>query len=142
MGFAPGRSVTLESMDLETAEKLTPREYHARRDAELRAAREGLRERTLTAARAAIRRLAPRHPAVRQVALFGSVLQPGWFTDASDVDVAAVVDDLEAEGPFVRALERELGRRVDLRPLEGAVRRAVETEGERVYEREAPDPRP
>lgn len=129
-------------MNLGAMKKLTPREYHARRDAEFRAAREALRERTLTEARQAIRRLAPQHPAVREVALFGSVLQSGWFTDASDVDVAAVVDEIEAEGPFVRALEQEIGRRVDLRPLEGPIRHAVETEGERVYEREAPYPHP
>ena len=128
-------------MNLEAAEKLTPREYHARRDADRRAAREALRQRTLVAARAAIRRLAPRYPAIREVFLFGSVLQPGWFTDQSDLDVAAKVDDLEAEGTFVRALEAELHRQVDLRPLEGAVRNAVETEGERVYERKVPHPR-
>ena len=127
-------------MNLEAAEKLTPREYHARRDAERRAAREALRERTLSAARAAIRRLAPRYPAIREVFLFGSVLQPGWFTDASDLDVAAEIDDLEVEGPFVRALEAELRWQVDLRPLEGAVRHAVETEGERVYGREVSHP--
>ena len=129
-------------MNLGAAEKLTPREFHARREAERRAAREALRERTLTTARAAVRRIAPRHPSVRAVFLFGSVLQPGWFTEASDIDVAAVIDDLEAEGPFVRALEADLRRRVDLRPLEGAVRHAVETEGEKVYEREISHPRP
>lgn len=128
-------------MNLEALEKLTPAEYHALRDAERRAAREELREHTLAAARAAIQRLAPRYPAIRAVYLFGSVLQPGWFTDASDLDVAAEVDDLEAEGPFVRALERELGRLVDLRPLAGTLCHTVETEGERVYEREVPDPR-
>lgn len=129
-------------MDLETAEKLTPREYHARRDAARRAAREALRECQLAAARVAIRRFAPRFPAIRAVYLFGSVLQPGWFTEASDVDVAVETDDLEAEGPFVRALETELHRQVDLRPFAGAIREAVETEGEKVYEREIPDPRP
>ncbi len=127
-------------MNLGAAQKLTPREYHARRDAERRTMREALRERTLTAAREAIRRLAPQYPAIREVFLFGSVLQQGWFTEASDLDVAADVDDLEVEGPFVRALEAELHRTVDLRPLEGAVRHAVETEGERVYEREVSHP--
>ena len=123
-------------MNIEAVEELTPREYHARRDAERRAPREALRQRMLSAARAAVRRLAPRYPAIREVFLFGSVLQPGWFTDASDLDVAVQIEDLEAEGRFVRALEAELLWRVDLRPLEGAVRRAVETGGERVYARE------
>lgn len=129
-------------MDVATAEKLTPREYHARRNAERRAAREALREHALAAARAAIRRFAPQFPEIRAVYLFGSVLQPGWFTDRSDVDVAVEIDDIEAEGPFVRALEAELHRQVDLRPFAGAVREAVETAGEKVYEREVSDPRP
>ena len=129
-------------MNLGDVEKLTPREFHALRDAERRAARETVRERQLAAVRDAIRRHAPRHPAVRAVYLFGSVLRPGWFTDASDIDVAVEIDELEAEGPFARALERELCRRVDLRPYEGAIRDAVETEGEKVYERKAPDSRP
>jgi predicted nucleotidyltransferase len=129
-------------MDLETIAKLTPREYHARRDAERHAAREALRRRQLTEARAAIRRLAPEFPAIRAVYLFGSVLQPGWFTEASDLDVAVEVDDLEAEGPFVRALERELERLVDLRSFEGAIQEAVESDGEQVYDREVPDSRP
>lgn len=128
-------------MDVATAEKLTPKEYHARRNAERRAAREALRERELAAARAAIRLFAPRFSAIRAVYLFGSVLQPGWFTAASDVDVAVEIDDLEAEGPFVRALEAELHRPVDLRPYAGAIREAVETEGEKVYERDVLHPR-
>jgi predicted nucleotidyltransferase len=128
-------------MDVATAKQLTPREYHARREAERRAAREALRERELAATRAAIRRFAPRFAAIRAVYLFGSVLQPGWFTETSDVDVAVEVDDLEAEGPFVRALEAELRRPVDLRPYAGAIREAVETGGEKVYEREVPHPR-
>jgi predicted nucleotidyltransferase len=129
-------------MDLATAQRLSPREYHARRDAARRAEREALRERQLTAAREAIRTIAPRHPAIRAVYLFGSVLRPGWFTDDSDLDVAIEVDDLDSEGPFARALEAELGRFVDLRPLAGAVREAVRTEGERVYERDASHSRP
>ena len=129
-------------MNLEAIEKLSPREYHARRDAERRAAREALRERKLAQAREAIRRLAPRHPGIRAVYLFGSVLQPGWFTGGSDIDVAVEVDGLEAEGPFVRALEQELRCAVDLRPLAGAIRETVEAVGEKVYERKVSHPRP
>lgn len=111
---------------------LTPREYHARRDAEQLAAREARRERVLGAAREAIRRHAPEHPGVRRVYLFGSVLRPGRFHARSDVDVA-VDCDLEAETPFARALENELRVAVDLRPLTGRVAEAVDEEGEKVY---------
>ena len=69
-------------MDLRTAKTLTPREYHARRAAERREAREALREHKLREA---------------------------------------------------RALERELGMPVDLRPLRGAVADAVRDGGEKVY---------
>ena len=120
-------------MDLRTAKSLTPREYHARRAAERRAEAEALRQAELERARRAIRRLAPSFPAVRRVYLFGSVLQPGQFRRGSDLDVAIDCDDLGVETPFARALQDELGRFVDLRPLEGAVRRAVSEEGERVY---------
>ena len=43
---------------------MTPREYHARRDARRLAAREALRQLRLDAARQAILRLAPRYPGV------------------------------------------------------------------------------
>ncbi len=120
-------------MDLRTAKSLSPREYHARRTASRRAAREALRQRKLRQAREAIRRLAPRYPAVRRVYLFGSLLRPGRFHAASDIDVALDCDDLAAETPFARALERELATAVDLRPLRGAVAEAVRNGGEKVY---------
>jgi predicted nucleotidyltransferase len=120
-------------MDLLTAKTLSPREYHARRAAERRAVREALREQKLREARESIRRLAPQWPAVRGVYLFGSVLCPGRFRAASDIDVALECDDLEAETPFARALERELGMPVDLRPLRGAVADAVRDSGEKIY---------
>ena len=120
-------------MDLRTAKTLSPREYHARRAAEGRAAREAMRERKLEQAREAIRRLAPCFPAVRRVGLFGSLLRPGRFHAASDIDVAIECDDLETETAFARALERELETAIDLRPLAGAVAEAVRDGGERVY---------
>lgn len=120
-------------MDLRTAKTLSPRAYHAQRNAAHDAAREALRLRKLEQARAAIRRVAPRFPAVRRVYLFGSVLRPGRFHDRSDIDVAVECDDLEAETPFARALERELATDVDLRPLRGAIAEAVRDEGEKVY---------
>lgn len=121
------------TMDLATIKTLSPREYHARRDAERHAAREALRAGKLRQARESIRRIAPLHPAVRRVYLFGSVLRPGRFREDSDIDVAIECDELEAETPFARALERELGMGVDLRPFEGAVAEAVRDSGEMVY---------
>jgi predicted nucleotidyltransferase len=114
------------------------REYHARRDRELRQEREALRLEVLERTREAVRRSAPFFPAIRAVYLFGSLLQPGRFRPNSDVDVAIDCDDVEMETPFWRMLEEELRRDVDLRPRIGAVARAVEEEGERCYEREAP----
>ena len=120
-------------MNLRTAKTLSPREYHARRAAARRASREELRERRLREAREAIRRLAPRYPAVRRVYLFGSVLHPGRFHADSDIDVALECDDLETETPFARALERELATAIDLRPFTGAIAEAVRESGEKVY---------
>ncbi len=120
-------------MDLRTAKTLSSREYHARRAASRRATREALREHKLAQARKAIRRLAPQYPAVRRVYLFGSLLRPGRFHAASDIDVALECDDLEVETPFARALERELATPIDLRPFKGAVTEAVRNDGEQVY---------
>ena len=120
-------------MDLRTVKTLSPQEYHARRAASRLQEREALRESTLREARESIRRLAPEHPAVRRVYLFGSLLLPGRFRTNSDIDVAIECDDLAAETPFARALERELGTPIDLRPFEGAVGEAVGSSGEKVY---------
>jgi predicted nucleotidyltransferase len=120
--------------------ELSSREYHARRDQERRAEAEALRLEVLERAREVIRQRAPEFPAIRAAYLFGSILQPGRFHAESDVDVAIDWDDLEAETPFWRALERALERNVDLRPREGPIARAVGDYGERVYEREVPDP--
>ena len=120
-------------MDLRTVKSLTPREYHARRDAARWTEREALRRAKLEQAREAIRRLAPEFPAVHRVFLFGSLLRPGRFHAGSDIDVAIECDDLECETPFARALQRELGTLIDLRPLRGAVSEAVRDGGEKVY---------
>jgi len=116
------------------------REYHARRDRELRGEREALRLEVLETAREAIRRSAPLFPAIRAVYLFGSLLQPGRFHPDSDVDVSIDCDDVEVETPFSRKLEEALQRDVDLRPRVGPVARAVEQGGEVCYEREVPGP--
>ncbi len=120
---------------------LTPREYHARRDAERLAQREGLRAQRLVAVREAITRLAPQHPGVEAVYLFGSILSPGRFTRRSDIDVAVDCDDLEVESRFWRALESALETNIDLRPHRGPIAAAVESSGETVYERETAGPR-
>jgi predicted nucleotidyltransferase len=114
------------------------REYHARRERELREQREALRLSVLERARDAIRRSAPDFPAIRAVYLFGSVLQPGRFHSGSDVDVAVDCDRIETESQFWDALETALKRNVDLRPRLGAVAQAVEDYGEICYEREVP----
>ena len=119
---------------------MTPREYHAQREQARREEREALRREVLEEARSAIRRLAPGFPAIRAVYLFGSVLVQNRFWQGSDVDVAIDCDDLRTETPFWRGLEDALRRNVDLRPHEGVIARAVETSGERCYEREVPDP--
>ena len=123
-----------------TPSTLSPREYHARREQESRDDREALRLLTLAEVRAAIRRRAPEFPPVRAVYLFGSVVEPGRFHAASDIDIAVDCEDIEVETPFCRALEADLHRDVDLRPREGPIAQAVEDLGEKVYEREVPAP--
>lgn len=128
-------------MSTRTTQEVDPeiyRAYHRRRDAERRQRREELRTSVLVETRAAIRRVAPRYPAIRAVHLFGSLLEPERFRVGSDVDLALEIDDLEQEGPFARALEEALGRPVDVRPFVGPIRRTVEQGGETVYEREDP----
>ncbi|HEX6900350.1 MAG TPA: nucleotidyltransferase domain-containing protein [Thermoanaerobaculia bacterium] len=121
---------------MDEASLLPYREYHARRERELREEREALRLEVLERAREAVRRSAPRFPAIRAVWLFGSVLQPGRFRPDSDVDVAVDCDDIESETPFWSELEESLKRDVDLRPRMGAVARAVEDYGQLCYQRE------
>ena len=115
------------------------REYHARRERELREQRETLRRMVLERAREAIHRAAPNFPAIHAAYLFGSILQPGRFRPDSDVDVAIDCEDIETEFPFWQALEEALERNVDLRLRIGPVAQAVEDYGELSYEREVPD---
>lgn len=130
------RNGTLETMDKAALHPF--REYHARRERQLRQGREGVRLEVLGRAREAIRRLAPQFPAIRTVHLFGSILRSGRFLPDSDVDVAIEGDDVAVETPFWQALEEALARDIDLRPRIGPVARAVEEGGELCYEREAP----
>lgn len=77
---------------------------------------------------------------MQRVYLFGSLVRPGQFRPDSDIDVAVECDTLETESAFWRALERELGRDVDVRSVTGAVAEAVTNEGEQIYGRQDTHP--
>ncbi|MBC8446800.1 MAG: hypothetical protein H8D78_03530 [Chloroflexi bacterium] len=117
---------------------LQSRQFHMRREEMRRQQRETLRRQRYQRVRMAVAQIAPTHPAIRAVYLFGSLVQPGRFTLHSDVDVAVDCDDPAAESRFWQALESALQRDVDLRPCRGAVAWAVATQGECVYERTVP----
>ena len=118
----------LTSEDIESA-----RQYYRQREAQRHAQREAERRHWLQRVRETVARLAPQHPRVRRVILFGSLLQPGRFGLASDIDVGVECETVEAEGAFWRALERELGRAVDVRPLAGGLAEVAAQAGEQVY---------
>ncbi len=122
----------INSTDVEAA-----REYHRRRDAEVRRCSEAYRQQWLAKVRQAILNVAPRYSEIHQVYIFGSLVQPGRFRRKSDIDVAVDCEAIAVESAFWRALERKLRRDVDVRPLEGAVAEAVAGYGEKVYERQA-----
>lgn len=123
---------------LMSAETLTDaRRFHARRERQRRRRREALRRQRLGRVREVVDRLAPSYPAIEAVYAFGSLVRPGGFDEASDVDLAVDCADLEVESAFWRALEEELGLAVDLRPCSGPIADAVELTGERLYAREA-----
>ena len=116
------------------------RRYHQQREQRRRAQQEAERQQWLNRTRAAIREIAPRHPTIERVYLFGSLTQPGRFRPTndrwgSDIDVA-IEGPIEAETPFCRDLENVLERFVDVRPFVHPITLAVELYGEQVYERE------
>jgi len=123
------------STDLEAA-----RRHYRQREVRRRAERETERQRWLQRVREAVSRVARLCPGVRQVFLFGSLVQPGRFRPNSDIDVALECDTLETESMFWRALEQELGRDVDVRPLSGIIAEVVMSEGELVYGRQDTHP--
>ncbi len=114
--------------DIESA-----RQYYRQREAQRRAQREAERCHWLQRVRETVVRLAPQHPGVRRVVLFGSLVQPGRFGPASDIDVGVECETIEAEDAFWRALQRELGRDVDVRPLTGGLAEVAAQAGEHVY---------
>jgi len=113
------------------------RQYHRDRAAKRQLQVETERLLWLTRVRTATMQLAPSHPGIAQVYLFGSLMQPGRFRIDSDLDVAVVSRSVEAESEFWRAMEQSLRRDVDLRPYTGAIVDAVTWFGEKVYERES-----
>jgi predicted nucleotidyltransferase len=121
------------TLDMETV-----RQYHRARMAQQREQREQLRLHWLQRVRAAILRVAPRHPGVRRVILFGSLIKAGQFRSDSDIDVAVECDTLEGESALWHALERELERDIDMRSLSDTVAKIAAREGEVVYGRQSP----
>ena len=113
------------------------REYHKQRDSKRLVQRENERQTWLFATRNAILALAPHFSAIARVYLFGSIVQSGRFHPDSDIDIAVECADLTQEGEFWRALEGTLHRDVDIRPYEGPILWAVNSYGERVYERQS-----
>ena len=109
------------------------RRHYQERESQRRARLEAERQRWLGRVRQLVPHLAGRHPGVQQVCLYGSLLRPGGFRADSDIDLAVACDSLETESVFWRALERELERNVDLRPLTGVIAEVAEREGEKVY---------
>ena len=120
-------------VDIETA-----RVYYYERERRRRTQREAERQQWLQRVRETILRLVMRYTGVQRVCIFGSLTHPGRFRPDSDIDIAVECDTLESETAFWRALERELERTVDVRPLTGAIAAVVANSGVQVYERQAP----
>lgn len=112
------------------------RQHFYERERQRRARREAVRQQWLGRVREAILRSVGDNPGIQRVYLFGSLTQPGRFRPDSDIDIAVACDTPETESAFWRALERELARAVDVRPLTGAIADAVANNGEQVYERQ------
>jgi predicted nucleotidyltransferase len=120
----------MSSLDLATA-----RAYYQQREVRRHARHEAERQRWLERVRHVVPRLATSYPEVRRVYLFGSLTQAGRFRPDSDIDLAVECDSLAAESAFWQALERELARAVDLRPLSGEIAKVATTWGEQLYGR-------
>ena len=116
------------------------RQFFLDREARRRTRREADRLHWLQRTRDAVRRIAPSCAGVRSVYIYGSLVQPGRFRPDSDIDVAVESDGPESESAFWRALERELGRDVDVRPLEGRIAEAAVRGGEWIYAGEGARP--
>ncbi len=115
-------------------------QHYYEREARRRAQREAERQEWLQRVREAASRLAAHYPGVRRVYLYGSLIQPGRFRPDSDIDVAVECDTVETESAFWRALELELGRDVDVRPLTDVIAEAAMRGGEEIYGRQDSHP--
>ena len=124
----------MTSIDISAA-----KQYYYERRARKEAQREAERQQWLQQVRDVVPRLTLRYPGVRRVYLFGSLLQPGRFRPDSDIDLAIECDTVATESRFWRALERELKRDVDLRPLAGVIGTVVLNQGEQIYGRQNSD---
>jgi predicted nucleotidyltransferase len=122
---------------MDAARLAAARRYHAERERRRCRLREELRRQRLVRVEEAVARLAPAHPAIDAVYVFGSLTRPGDFRETSDIDLAVDCGDLAAESRFWRALEEELELPVDMRPRRGVVAQAIERSGEPLYERKA-----
>ena len=120
----------MKSEDIEAA-----RQYHHEREARAHAQRERERQQWLQRTREAVVRLAEHYPEVHSAYLFGSLTQAGRFRSNSDIDIALECDTVATESAFWHALERELQRDVDVRPLTGTVKEIATQAGELIYER-------
>lgn len=112
---------------------ISAKEFHRLREQRKQAARETARLEWLRRANDAIAMIAPQLPGVKQAILFGSITQPGRFGPRSDIDVAVLCESIEDESVFWGALERELQRDVDVRPLKGRIAETALTRGVQVY---------
>lgn len=117
---------------------MTPREYQQQRQQKQWQERETLRQEKLAQIITTIQQIAPTLPAIDQVYLFGSVVQPGRFSPRSDIDVAVECHHLTSESDFWRLLEQKMNWPIDVRPYVGPIILSVAAHGQKVYERTSP----
>jgi len=122
-----------------TIDMAAAKQYYQRRDGRKRAQREAHRQEWLQRVRDVVSHLAAAYPGVQRVYLFGSLGRPGRFRAGSDIDIAVECDTVKTESAFWQALEQELQRDVDVRPLTGVIAEVALTEGEQLYGRQDSD---
>lgn len=125
---------------MRTADIEAARQYYYERETRRHMQREAERQKWLRRVHEAVLGLISHYPGVQRVYLFGSLVQPGRFRPDSDIDVAIECDTIETESAFWQALEQDLKRNVDVRPIVGVIAEVATTSGELVYERQ--DTRP
>lgn len=94
------------------------KENYQRRQARLWAERERQRQQTLAAVIPQLQTVARRHGRqISRLFLFGSLVRPGHFMSASDIDVAVEWREKGDYFALWRELEEAVGREIDLREL-------------------------